>query len=224
MKSITLLILFSLLAITSLTTSISSCNKNDYSTPKDTIRADPEFLEWWWCKEGSWWVYKRIDDTAQVMYDTAKVVLQAVKTTFEPRFSVSAITTYNLHLEHSSLFFTKSVEDGRQLLSTASTNANGLYSYVRVPIEPEIRGHDYFTFKWILNWPLEYKFNVPDANRVTLIDSNRLTKPILNKPTLHYNSPARDGEVWISKNIGIVKYKFGYDSSVWELVDYHINP
>ena len=199
------------------TAGITSCGTDDSSSMKDTTYADKEFLNWWWFEVGSWWVYKRIDDTSAIFYDTVIVRLKTTETVNEPRISDSIIRVYILHLTHSSQYFKEKGSLNNQILSTIGTYGTALSSTSHTNTLERL---DYFIFNPILHWPLKHNFNEMDHNGVTLLDSNRLANPILDHPTLHYTNGLTSGEIWITESIGITKYKFGYDNSIWELVDY----
>ncbi|MCB0801616.1 MAG: hypothetical protein KDB74_00840, partial [Flavobacteriales bacterium] len=62
--------------------------------------------------------------------------------------------------------------------------------------------------------------------RTTLLDTtsiNLSNKIFYNVVHFKYGIPEYKYEIWIAKNVGLLKYYNPGDSTTWELIKYHIN-
>lgn len=189
--------------------------------PTATLYVNDTFKCYWYFPEGSWWVYKRMDTTAEV-YDTAVVTLNMCEMIFD-RFQPYEWEYCAVKIEHS--YFHPKTGDKSRKLSQLIDNTDGLID--RISSSSNGNG---FSYTYFFSWPID-SASITDKSRggggvSLLIDTNDIYLPIGKiGNVVHIYMTYHD--VWIAKDIGFIKYihrKSENVSSTWELIDYHINP
>ena len=194
------------------------CCKPERDKCKNTRYFEQEFLDYWYFPEGSWWVYKRIDTSAEV-YDTAVVVKVYAPEIIEDKTFVDYCYEYlELSVTHSNKHF---------LLDKDSDKAIVAF-YTDYPVNTvNIYGMNtfFFGYDYVLYYPFsfyeiesEWFEFYEDLTLITQFDTFYNTIKITDR---YMEKDTVTNHVWIKKDVGFVKYHH-FDDSVWELVDYEI--
>jgi len=171
----------------------------------DTLFQSQEFLDYWYFKEGSWWVYKRTDTTADI-YDTAFVKKAWKKFIFSKYAMPYAIERYYMDVYHNAESFTEKGYYGCNI--KYESNQQGMLSVNY--------GGGYWGGRNFFWWPVEFK----DIGFTIISDSN---SQILSS-TKFYNCihiRQYSGDFWISKDFGLIKIE-SFDGERWELINYKL--
>ena len=183
----------------------------------DTVFNNDTFLSYWYFPEGSWWVYKRTDTTADI-YDTATVT--RTYRAFKPRSRAVEKLYENLIMDisHSSKYVQRPIQSSTKHINSLSTNG--------VNVLAMIGGGTYFLSDIYLKWPIE--LGSVNGGLTTILDTNSINLEYLNKTLsiVHlspgYTHETYESHIWLCNNIGFVKYRL-YNNTEWELFDYYIN-
>jgi len=205
MKILKIIALF--LAVFLLFTNMNCENEpiNPHPGFTDTLFQSQEFLDYWYFKEGSWWVYKRTDTTAEI-YDTAFVKKAWKEFIFSKYAMPYAIERYYMDVYHNAECFTKKGFYGCNI--NYESNQQGMLSVNY--------GGGYFGGRNFFWWPIEFTY----VGYTTMLDTSSIT--IISGTyhnCVHIKDP--DGFFWISKNIGLIKLDSD-DGKTWELLNFKL--
>jgi len=205
MKILKIIALF--LAVFLLFTNMNCENEpiNPHPGFTDTLFQSQEFLDYWYFKEGSWWVYKRTDTTAEI-YDTAFVKKAWKEFIFSKYAMPYAIERYYMDVYHNAECFTKKGYFGCNI--NYESNQQNMLSVNY--------GGGYFGGRNFFWWPIEFttygSFNMLDTADIVIISG-------YYENVVHINDGARpNGDFWISKNIGLIKTDLR-NGEEWELIN-----
>jgi hypothetical protein len=202
-----------LIAISTLILAISSCKPNDpepcYDCEKqkltrDTIYNNDTFLSYCFFPEGSWWIYKRTDTTAEV-YDTVTVVS-------DRRFIYSDWTAYQNDFE-------RIFQDLKH--TSVSYGSNGLLVESNECFFPDLASRTWFGEYFI--FPFKEGKNYIGSKSIELYPKDSL---ILESGTflnaIEVGPYVGLSTIWLVKDIGLVKISNPLGNT-WELTEYHIS-
>lgn len=194
---------------------------NDLPPPTDTFYVDQELKSYYFFPQGSWWVYKMLD-TNVLIYDTALVTAGGSRLMYD-RFFPFAWEAVGLVIEHShypsppgfvSPHLSVGIGNSDATLDRISMTSQGkllqsLYNFLSVPIDSTSMAE-----------------KSAGTIKTELLDTNsiQLTNQVFHQVVhLKHGIPSFKYEIWIAKNIGLLKYFNADDSTTWELINYHIN-
>ena len=227
MKTILSILLFSFLFI--------ACNDNDDGTilpgvggndedslppPTDTFYVSQELKSYYFFPENSWWVYQRTDTNA-VIYDTA--VVASVYSELEySRFLPFAWEAAAVGITHSYYKAPEGFVNPK--LSVGIGNLNGNTDRISMSSEGKLFQSlpDYFSV------PID---SLSIANKTSpiifssLIDTNSIVLTNYSfQNAIHLRSGIENFvyEIFLVKEVGLVKYFNVDDSTNWELINYEI--
>jgi hypothetical protein len=194
------------------------CCKPERDKCEDTRYFEQEFLDYWYFPEGSWWVYKRIDTSADV-YDTAVVTQVRNPEIIEDKVFVDYC------YEYLCVAVTHSYE-GLSLNSNDKVLVSFCSDYPSHKVQMNSYYSDYFSYANILHYPFDM-YKVPSEfysfkENISLYTSNDTFYDVIKiTDKTVYKKDTTTNHVWLKKDVGFVKYHH-FDDSVWELVDYEI--
>jgi hypothetical protein len=171
----------------------------------DTLFQSQDFLDYWYFNEGSWWVYKRTDTSADV-YDTVRAVKSWVKLSFSPLTKPYAFEQYFMNVEHDAEHF-------------KNTGLKVQYNATANHVLSSQGGYYYFDASNFFIFPI----NIGTSSFAKVLD----TTPVLLDTNLVHNcvhielNAGGHRELWIAKGLGFIKY-LHFDGTFWELVNYKI--
>lgn len=174
----------------------------------ETINEAPEdFLNYWFFPNNSWWVYQRMDTTA-VIYDTA------FATKYEERLVGDTKCMWHYRIQRYHTYadeFDQWISDGTY----------GSKRFLKIVLTKNAT-----TF----NFDIIYPFELGD-DPIGIIDYTISEISILNTPAGNFESilhldinidrKSIKTDLFLAPEVGVIK-TIEPDSSVWELVDYHI--
>jgi|SRR5690554_364865 len=202
-----------------ITATFHSCEKKeDPIKPKGKLYVSNELKSYYFFPKGSWWIYQRIDTTAQI-FDTATVVHSSNEMKFTPYLypyeyedaMVRIKHTYypSIGANHADPFLNvviSSVGHDRVTMTSSGKLFNMLPDFFTVPID-------------------SFSMNQKSSGFTTLISfSTIVIKGKQYNDVAHFLHGYSDFkyEIWLAKNIGLVKYFNVEDSTYWELDNYEI--
>lgn len=201
-----------------------NCKCND-----SYIKLPEETKEWFWFKEGSWWVYRNVEDTSildtlQLIYSTDESSNKFCRSSFASALGCSEILT--VELIHSNVKYFQSYSDsniaGGESYFVYSPHGGGQYLYNT----SFNKGHS--TTGPFLGFPIIIGENY---DGYILNDTNNITiNNILYTNVAHSisQSSSYNGikEIWWAKGIGllkIIKASGIHPEMTWELIESHTN-
>ncbi|MEQ8625495.1 MAG: hypothetical protein RJQ00_03670 [Vicingaceae bacterium] len=204
----------------------SSCGDDDETAcidcpnpNADTLFVNDTFLTYWHFPVGSWWVYKRIDTSAEV-YDTATVV-RSVYEVINNSFSEFARENYEMNIEHT--YYRSAYDGGKgnqfvntdfpgdRISSTANTKAGFNYTYF---------------FSWSIDsTSIKDKSFGGGGDSFLVVRKDTTIRNVKNTDyiTIEFNVGNASTYISLAKEIGFVKYVHLHDNSQWKLVNFNIN-
>jgi hypothetical protein len=201
---------------------MGNCQKSKPVTTDtcETVRTAPaDFLEYFYFKKDSWWVYK-LAGSSPAVYDTVKVFFQkeSFKTPSQPLFGESPCNMiYQCNLVHSN----------RQYFQVSTPNVNGGIDFYTAAFKGNIWLLEGFTetgkpqFEQFFGYP--FFIGMP-LSVGTLIDTNPVTTPLQtfnNCVQLGQTSQPDGRRIFMSRGVGFVKIKWNA-TETWELVNYRL--
>jgi hypothetical protein len=200
------------------------CGIIDHSFPpaEDTIYVSEELKNYYFFGEGSWWVYKRTDTNA-IIYDTATLVKRESRIVYERIYYPTAweyTFTGILHSHYNAI--PGGVESKLQI---NTENLNGLTDRIGMYSQRTL-------FKNVIDFfsiPIDSISILNKSNGNSyLIDTNSLfiSNYTFNN-TLHLQHgfiPDFFYDIYLTKNVGLTKYRNAGDNTEWELISYEIKP
>ncbi len=199
----------------------TSCKKEERPKPTESYYMSAELKSYYFFPKGSWWVYKRTDTTATI-YDTATVVNSVSEMIFD-ELAPFEWEHVAVNIEHTH--YPSSPRSASPYLNIYIRNDAGFTDRISMTSQGKLFSYlPYFFSVPIDSLSMENKSHVP--NSPILLDTNDV---VINNQTfklvVHLKNGSTDFkyDIWIARNVGIVKYFNTGDSTHWEVVDYHIN-
>ncbi len=207
---------FYFLIIVSLFCLSSNCKEDKFKKCKDVLNAPQEYLDYWFFKEGTWWVYQLKDTTG--IYDTVRVVYYDAYYEEYDDGNIPCKMFYNITYENTfyegKLYWYSSslINPNKWLINESSASTMFIFSL----------GEQVFFYPFSVG-----EIFLFDTNR-TIADTNFLVTPVDTfYNTVHIireipiDTPIFINEYYITKNIGITKYIFT-NNKTWELINFNI--
>ena len=194
---------------------------SDLPPPTDTFYVDQELKSYYFFPQGSWWVYKMLD-TNVLIYDTALVTAGGSRLMYD-RFFPFAWEAVGLVIEHSHYPSPPGFVSPHLSVSIGNSDA----SLDRISMTSQ--GKLFPNLRYFFSVPIDSTSmanKTPGLIKTTLIDTNAFhfnNNTINNVVHLRFGSPDFEDEIWMAKNIGLLKYFNAEDQTTWELINYHIN-
>jgi hypothetical protein len=194
---------------------------SDLPAPTDTFYVDQELKSYYFFPQGSWWVYQMLD-TNVIIYDTALVTAGGSRLMYSGVLPF-AWESVGLVIEHShypsppgfvSPHLSISIGNSGGNLDRISMSSQGklfnyLPSFFSVPIDSTSMAE-----------------KSSGTIKTELLDTNsiQIANQVLNN-VIHIKHGVinYEYEIWIAKNIGLLKYYNSDDNTHWELINYQIN-
>lgn len=195
---------------------------SDLPPPTDTIYVSNELKSYYFFPKGSWWVYKRIDTNA-VVYDTA-VVATVYNELEYSRFLPYAWEAAAVGITHSYYKAPEGFVEPK--LSVGTGNLGGFVDRISMSSQGLLFRSNYDFFSVPIDsisiasksYPTVYSILV-DTNAI-IVNNIRYNDVV----QLRYGIPEYEDKIWLSKNVGLIKYFNVGDSTNWELINYEIKP
>jgi hypothetical protein len=198
-------------------------NKEDPVVPtnRDTFFIPSNLKSFYNFKVGSRWVYQRIDTNATVL-DTARTV-RVIHTFVNNELLPFVWEKLNVVTEHT--YYKSSPASVSPHLSVSTGNTDGATDRISMTSQGLLFKANYYFFSVPLDSvSMAEKSSI--AGKTTLLDTNNVTINGNNfKNVVHLKHGLRGffNEIWMAKEIGLIKYFNQDDSTTWELKNYHIN-
>jgi hypothetical protein len=202
MKLFRLILLFMIVGIVFQQSGCDTTPIDPHPGYTDTLFQSQDFLDYWYFNEGSWWVYKRTDTSADV-FDTAIVTKTSKKYIFSKYYFPYCVEKYYMHVFHTSVDI---VSDGLNIIYES-------YSENRLDVNNGGGEFGYFHIFW---WPIEFD---------TIGYTAQLDSIAIKVNQQHFKHCVHIkqymGEFWLSRFHGLIKIQHN-DGNSWELVDYYL--
>lgn len=201
---------------------LQACGKNDRDECSIIQKAPNDYLDYWFFKEGSFWVYQLIDSAKTI--DTVKVIRVWIETSTPRMVDLAEENTYdhfvackehnNLSIQHSNQqYFTPGGASNESYLTTIYAKDENSY-YL---------GNNFCCKNTGSGFLIKYPFVLEDeiTNGGHFVDTNSVTTPMQTfNNVIHIFGPA-NRHYFFSKGIGLVKTIYP-DSTEWELITYEL--
>jgi hypothetical protein len=202
-------------------TILNSCEKKeDPPKPTGSLYMSEELKSYYFFPKGSWWVYKRIDTTAEI-YDTATVVHSESEMVFNELLPYEW-EEVAVNIEHT--YYPSTPRSVSPYLNVFIRNDGGFVDRISMTSQGQLFKYlPYFFSVPIDSTSMEKKSHVPDSP--ILIDTNDISINNLyfNKVIhIEHGSTELKYKLWIAKGVGIIKFHNTGDKTNWELINYEI--
>jgi|SRR5690554_138035 len=200
----------------------NSCKKEDPPKPTDSYYMSAELKSYYFFPKGSWWVYKRIDTTAEI-YDTATVVRSESKMIFN-ELAPFEWEYVAINIEHTH--YPSSPRSVSPYLNVFMRNESGFVDRISMTSQGELfSSHTCFFSVPIDSTSIFQKSVECGGGGTYLLDTNKLlinNNQLNNCVHVMHKGSNWSNEIWITKYIGIIKYQNYQDNTEWELINYEI--